>query len=153
MQSWRESVSDSNKKFSHFKMPFTGFTYLKNKNTFCCCFFCKFLHWWSLLGFKKWSKCNTCSWPSQYEIGKINSWSYIWKVKMCWGISLSCRAGKIEAAVFWQVPLIWTARPPKAHFRKINKLAKLGDAIANSNLKLSMTHSITGVGARRCFGI
>ena len=36
---------------------------------------------------------------------------------------------------------------------KIKKLAKLGDAIAISNLKLSMTHSLTGVGARRCYRI
>ena len=38
-----------------------------------------------------------------------------------------------------------------------NKLAKLGDAIAISNLKLSMTywltHPLTGVGARRCYCI
>ena len=39
-----------------------------------------------------------------------------------------------------------------------NKLAKLGDAIAISNLKLSMTHwplthSLTGVGAWRCYRI
>ena len=35
---------------------------------------------------------------------------------------------------------------------KSKKLAKLGDA-AISNLKLSMTHSLTGVGARRCYRI
>ena len=34
-----------------------------------------------------------------------------------------------------------------------NKLAKLGDAIAISNLKLSITDSLTGVGARRCYCI
>ena len=46
-------------------------------------------------------------------------------------------------------------------WNNINQLAKLGDAIAISNLKLSMTHSLThctdplhwltGVGARRCY--
>ena len=33
---------------------------------------------------------------------------------------------------------------------EINKLAKLGDAIAISNLKLSITDPLTGEGGRRC---
>ena len=34
-----------------------------------------------------------------------------------------------------------------------NKLAKWGDAIATSNLKLSMNDWLTGVTARRCYRI
>ena len=81
-----------------------------------------------------------------------------WEKKSCldWTIKgMPAKTSGAQTQILRRLLLV--QHPPKMMDSALNKLAKLGDAIAISNLKLPITDPLTdwltGVGARRCYRI